>query len=326
MVKEKAAPVRKKSLVRRSAVPVVRDIQHLEVEAPNPQYNNERSILVPVDAEYPMQTTENPPLVTEEVPYFLLDSHPDYVNITEHPYIVTIDVRNGNWPINRSCPEHYLRSYSKGVIVSRNYILWVGFVCPRICTYIVIVGSNEFGKGGELHRAAVIPFNETWRHSTSKITSKFQSVVLLKLDEPIAYSATVQPVKLSDVGERLSSRRNGLMIYDVIIGPEIFQKNRTLLNSRDCNGIINSSRFRWSQPRDYPLDYIHLSEELFCTIPVDGQFPVGSPGMFFFVDGKLFGIQSDSEYLSDEYGFPFNHDVMRNISYYRDFIKNHTGV
>ncbi|KAJ8688058.1 hypothetical protein QAD02_023853, partial [Eretmocerus hayati] len=307
-------------LRRRSAMTDGKDIRQTRSEASSPQDNLGELTLPRFDEGILPQTTNNPSSSTIHT----LDSvrQYNYADASEYPYFVTVDVRNGNWPLDRLCPDRMQRKhYSKGLIISRNYVLWAGFVCPRICTYIVIVGSDEFGKGGDLHRAEAVQY-EDWRKWKVASTEESGSVLLLKLYQPITFGVGVQPVKLSDIGEHLSSARSGILVYEHYFLSQLLKGNRIVLSSRDCEKVIYSLRFSSVAPH---LDYTRLPAETFCLIGSEDPFEPVIDGMFF-VDGKLFGIPYRSIVWRFTGGRFIFFLLMHDVSHYRDFIKNHTGV
>ncbi|KAJ8688057.1 hypothetical protein QAD02_023852, partial [Eretmocerus hayati] len=304
------------SPARRSAIPDGEDVRRSENEALSPGDN---PVLSLDDEESSQEMTTTPvPLIIHE-----LDSASqyDYANVSEYPYFVTVDVRYGNRMVDQDCPDRMQRKrYSKGLIISRKYVLWVGFLCPWSCTYIVIVGSDEFGEGGNSHKAKAIQ-DKDWKEQLAVVT-KEKSVLLLRLYKPITFGVGVQPVELSDINEYLSSVRSGILVYEDYSDSKLLKANRTALSSRDCEEVIFYSRII-SESSD--VDQALLPGEIFCLIGSYDQFNSDIDGMFF-VDGRLSGILYKSIDWPSTAGGSGSYFLMHDISYYGHSIKHNTGV
>ncbi|KAJ8688059.1 hypothetical protein QAD02_023854 [Eretmocerus hayati] len=321
VVKLRAGLNRTHSVARRSAIPDAKDIPQTGRRALSSQDDPPGPTLPYMGAGSSPQMKSNPAPITMHTCKSIYQYN--YVSATEYPYFVTIDVRNGNWPLDRPCPDYRIPDrYSKGVIVSRNYVLWAGFVCPRICTYIVIVGSDELRNGSDLHRAEVIPYYEDWRDRPVGYIDESEYVVLLKLYEPIIFGVGVQPVKLSDIGEQLNFVKSGIIVHKKRSDSRFVQYKESVLFPRDCNDLRDNFHYRPIVP---VVDYTRSTVEIFCLIDAYDQCDHIIDGMFF-MGGKLFGIPYKTMVMpSTGTGF-ISYVVMHDISHYRNFIKNHTGV
>ncbi|KAG5886996.1 hypothetical protein JTB14_024214 [Gonioctena quinquepunctata] len=196
-------------------------------------------------------------------------------------------------------------------LISEDTALSVAHCFPKPGLYSVRAGSASIDDGGvvvNVKQAIVHPRNNPWNDD--------YDIAILKFDEPLNFSKTIQPVRLPEeyaalpIGLKGSVSGWGSISDALPINPDNLRAVEVPVLPRE-----------WCQ---YNYRYIRVTTRMFCAGYKDGgrDSCQGDSGGPFVANGILYGLVSWG-FNCAQPGFP---GVYTNIAFLRKYIKNYTGV